>query len=502
MYDEDIVEPIPCPDAFREGGDAARYSQAALLLALGIAMRREYALLLASLYDSLPFSLPELPLVDQPVSESRFDGVVADVARLAMEVPARRVQLMAAEDLYGNHGESRTADSALRLLAASLRDPDQLVRVAAAVSTLDLVETPTAALKVLVNAALRRPSNAVAGIATSALARVERDPQRWPRLARQLVRVVRSRSPLRWHSRNSIVSRQTAPIDNSACLVHGTLFVPVGRRPEEWWKPGTGDFHTYLKTGPRPNIYSGADYFSWSGGWFDDARSEGVEKLSRWVRDRRYSELDIFAHSHGANIAMLATHHVKIRQLVLLSCPVHWTLYQPKFSNVSDIVSLRIRWDLTIMADRGDQRFSDPRIREHVLPVWFGRHDSSRRSSTWRNRNLVQYLDSPALAKETDMPAPQSPRPAIPKFEYQVRVKGPREVAYAFVEALRAQPLIRSAHIPLAEFKNSPPRASYAIDLVAGEALTDAWVRDVALQVNAEVLSFARYETRSSASRS
>ena len=493
MYDEDIVDPIPCPAAFREGGEAARCSQAALLLVLGIALRREYAPLLSTLVEQPPFELPNLRPVDGPVSQERFERVMTQVTGELREVPANRVRLIAAEALYRDSGEHRNADSALRLLAASLLESDDLVRVARAVSTLDLVETPIVVLKILVNAALRSPSHAVAAIATSALARVERDLHRWPRLARQLVRMARRRIPFRWRSRDFSVSRQTTSVDNSVCLVHGTLFVPVGRRPDEWWKPGTGDFHMYLKTGPRPNVYSGADYFFWSGGWFDDARSEAVEKLSRWVRDRRYSELDVFAHSHGANIAMLATRHVKIRQLVLLSCPVHWSLYQPDFSNVSDIVSIRIRWDLVIMADRGDQRFDHPQVREHVLPMWFGRHDSSRRSSTWQSRNLARYLDSPIVSKETAMPTPPPSPPPTPTFDYFVTIKGPVERGSAFIDALNAHSVVREATFKPVWFKNSRPRPDYSIHVVTTQPLTEAWVKDVAQRSNAEVLGITEY---------
>src|SRR6187401_1127975 len=147
MHDEDIVDPIPCPAAFREGGEAASHSQAALLLALGIAMKREYAPLLTTLAEQPPFPLPELPSVVEAISEEHFERVLSQMTRQTMDGTARRVQLSAAEDLYRNAGEQRNVDSALRLLAASMRAPGELARVAAAVSTLDLVDTPMTALR-------------------------------------------------------------------------------------------------------------------------------------------------------------------------------------------------------------------------------------------------------------------------------------------------------------------------------------------------------------------
>ena len=50
--------------------------------------------------------------------------------------------------------------------------------------------------------------------------------------------------------------------------------------------------------------------------------------------------------------------------------PVHVPKYLPNFSQVSKVVSIRVRADLVILADRGGQRFH-PKITEHVLPIWF-----------------------------------------------------------------------------------------------------------------------------------
>lgn len=140
-----------------------------------------------------------------------------------------------------------------------------------------------------------------------------------------------------------------------------------------------------------PNLYGHSDYYRWSGGWNEYARHDAAEKLCEWMRLRHVSVPDVIAHSHGGNVAMLASTQENMNKLVLLSCPVHWSDYRP--DKVSDVLSIRIKWDLVIMADGGAQRFpNDPRIREVILPFWFTAHDASRRSSTWKSRNLDQLV--------------------------------------------------------------------------------------------------------------
>lgn len=173
---------------------------------------------------------------------------------------------------------------------------------------------------------------------------------------------------------------------NTAVLVHGTVFQRHGQPLDEWWRPPSGDLHQYLKGGSRPNLYSGADHYRWSGGWSDYAREEAAEKLINWMDARGMQSPDVFAHSHGGNVAMLANQARAFGTLVLMSCPVHWTRHP---INCAKALSIRIRWDLVIMADGGGQRF--PRstgIVEHVLPFWFTGHQASRQSDNWKSEKL------------------------------------------------------------------------------------------------------------------
>lgn len=180
-------------------------------------------------------------------------------------------------------------------------------------------------------------------------------------------------------------------------LVHGTIFQKHGAPLEEWWRPADaagnrqGEFHAYLEQGPRPNVYKHQDFYRWSGGWSDYARLEAAEKLVHWIDARQIASPDVFAHSHGCNVAMLASHARAMDRLVLMSCPV-WPTYRPG-NQVIKALSVRVNWDLVIMADGGAQRFPPGLgVSEHVLPMWFGSHQASRQGATWRRENLDRQL--------------------------------------------------------------------------------------------------------------
>jgi alpha-beta hydrolase superfamily lysophospholipase len=99
--------------------------------------------------------------------------------------------------------------------------------------------------------------------------------------------------------------------------------------------------------------------------------------------------LDLFGHSHGASVTMLATHGgLGAGKLILLSCPVHPTKYFPDFAHVQRVISIRVRLDLVILADGGGQRFRDMRIEENVLPIWFD-HSATHDPAVWNQYNLA-----------------------------------------------------------------------------------------------------------------
>lgn len=168
----------------------------------------------------------------------------------------------------------------------------------------------------------------------------------------------------------------------SALLVHGTF-----ARRYSWWRPG-GNFHTYVLNEARSDLYAGPDWFYWSGIYSDAARLLAAEELVAWLQAHGVDRVDLISHSHGGSVAMLASHApLAIGKLVLLSCPVHWIKYSPHFATIGETISIRVHSDLVILADRGGQRFRDPRIDEHVLPLWF-KHSATHDPDVWRRFGL------------------------------------------------------------------------------------------------------------------
>jgi hypothetical protein len=121
------------------------------------------------------------------------------------------------------------------------------------------------------------------------------------------------------------------------------------------------------------------------------ARAEAAVELLDWITSRDLDGLSLFTHSHGGSVAMLATQGaLTVGELVLLSCPVH-PEYAPNFANVSRTVSVRVKWDLVILADGGGQRFEDPRIEEHVLPIWFN-HSATHSPVVWATHHVDHMI--------------------------------------------------------------------------------------------------------------
>ncbi|WP_353085396.1 hypothetical protein [Stenotrophomonas sp.] len=284
------------------------------------------------------------------------------------------------EAAYSQFRDSRTAAISIMFAGMSSRDP--LIRISAAVSTL------------IVSASVLR-----VGQAFRILSREISKP--WSALTMELAQVGLLRLGLGTpavaqllHAPLAVTPFPSPPLPSNpsraAILVHGTVFGRHGSTLDKWWQPGSGDLHQYLKTGSLPNLYGKHDFYEWSGGWNDHARNEGAKQLAQWLSSRSMSDADIIAHSHGGNVAMLASAHVTMNRLTLLSCPV-WEDYRPV--NVASVHSIRINWDLVILADGGAQRFPKKiGIQETVLPIWFTSHGCTHRSSTWKEMSLDAEL--------------------------------------------------------------------------------------------------------------
>lgn len=387
------LRPIAGPAAFRDVKEPNHVlSQAATLLLIGAHLRGDTAAVEARAQASgrLLHPVARRTLRAIPSSDLRqlgFPRLPAGAPRLQPETLQRvaGVRFAAAPGPTPSRGEARTATAALRrtasafyrdtshetagaLVEVALRHPHELVRVAAAASYFPVAADPSRALAILARG-VRSRDPLTREVAATALARV--DP-RHSVLARLLE--PRRRRSTRRRSRTSL-------------LVHGTW-----ARTAAWWQPPNGDFWQYVHTDVDPNLYGAQDRFDWSGGYSVAARALGGARLRTWVQQHNLAGLDLFAHSHGGSVSMVANHAgMQVGRMILLSCPVHWPQYTPAFNLLNRVISIRVHLDLVILADGGGQRFYDPRIEEHVLPLWFD-HSLSHDPATWRQYDVRAWL--------------------------------------------------------------------------------------------------------------
>jgi hypothetical protein len=389
MARAEVNQPIRGSDAFRAEGDEAAQAQAAILVFVGQQLRGDDGALLAraeaaGLADRVRLRAEEDD-AEFPVPRVRATPARFGTERLREQMPPVMAEAAAAPapvtlpEAEGNEYRAQVAEQLYRdgspetaavLLEASLLHPDPLVRLAAASAHLEVSADPRPLLDELVRCTYEDDELTETAAAT-ALARYAPDHPRLRELATPEPPPDTGLPPTR-----------------TALLVHGT-FAARNR----WWQPGRGDFHNHVK-GFRPDLYSASDRFGWSGGYAESDRQLATLQLRDWVRGHALEGLDLFAHSHGASIGMLATQGPGIRMgsLVLLSCPVHVNRYFPNFSRVSGCVaSVRVKRDIVIALDRGGQRFDDPRIHENVLDIWFD-HSASHKPHVWTRHRVRDNL--------------------------------------------------------------------------------------------------------------
>lgn len=175
------------------------------------------------------------------------------------------------------------------------------------------------------------------------------------------------------------------PEDSLSTMVHGTHGY-IG----DWWYPG-GDFHTHVKGHLRPDLYSGGQAYSWSGRYKGKDRAVAAKRLARWAEGAQPGGLNaVFAHSYGGVIALHATTFgLRMEDAVLLSVPAESVPIE--WRNVKRATSLRIHFDLVLLAARRRQRFTE-NVEEYYLPKWFREHADSHTPAVWREFKSAELL--------------------------------------------------------------------------------------------------------------
>ncbi|HEY4427108.1 MAG TPA: hypothetical protein VGN08_02785 [Solirubrobacteraceae bacterium] len=365
---DDVLQPPEIVAAFGADDSASTQASAAALLTLGWQLSDQAGREDVLAQDEASYLIDGLggpPPARTPVPRDMARGVLDDVGAGIGDVerPSGAIR----QRLIERYREQPSAALAAGLFEACLRHDDELVRVASASSYMEIATEVADLLEVLAGGT-RSDELLVRDVAATALGRVAPEhpalDNPWQAEAGQA-----SPSPLQ-----------------TSLIVHGTF-----AKDASWWQPG-GDFHTFILDDVWSDLYAKPDCFGWSGGYSQAARALAAEQLVAWIETREGRDVGILAHSHGGNVAMLATHAgISVGTLVLLSVPVHWSTYSPQFSQVARCVSFRVKMDLVILADFGGQRFEDPRISEHVLPIWF-KHPATHEPATWQTYDLSQYL--------------------------------------------------------------------------------------------------------------
>lgn len=373
MYPDDITDPVPLGSRsfFEQDGDShSRFTLAAYLLLTGMLFVRR---------DDIAEERLELP------SDEEFEtlGIRRDASEQVPfgEADFREfsrddidgVPSAALADYAAGANERGNPADVLRLIAAGCKSDDELIRICALGSAVDLFRRQT----------IDMPGQ-IAWFFRNA-----RERETFELLGVLLART--NPSPAIGYLAGPTTTLGTTT--KGLMAIHGTVLPHTQSNRPEWSVPPNGSLFSHLKS-LRSDIYGSPDFFRWEGGYTDYAREVAMTNLRDWVSSRSLHGIDVVAHSHGCNVVMGSTAlGIDYTKIVLLSCPVHWSKYNLLPAKITkDVVSIRTRVDFVIMMDRGGQRFPAGTIKDVILPFWFTSHSATTKPKNWQTQGLDKYL--------------------------------------------------------------------------------------------------------------
>jgi hypothetical protein len=273
----------------------------------------------------------------------------------------------------------RQPTALLPLLNLSMRSSHEIERVAAAAGLYAFSTGQIELARSVIETALNSDDATVAGIARATL------------------------GPPSDSTPESAESAFTTIETEASLAIHGTW----ARLSADRWYAPEGALHNLLRTDVTNDLYAAPDYFRWTGGYTRRERDDGADDLVAWAKKREIGRVnEVFAHSHGGNVALSAAAKGEaIRLLVLLHTPAiprsdnEWAAIS---GNVGRVLVMRTRLDLVAMADglrTGSSQHFDPvllRHRQLMLPwqnraAWFS-HGTFIDPATWRTLDLPREV--------------------------------------------------------------------------------------------------------------
>lgn len=429
-YPDDMKEFTAPQDAFEDKSPQGSISQAAFLLTLGLLLRREYEAGWGEMRDYDPKfpGLDPMPMegIDYPdfvnllrelLEKFGLEWPIWPFADLSLMHPIYWTGDVPPEDgdrfnsamreVAGRLFNHPGPETAARLIALGAQHPNQMVAVCSTISLLNVLRAGEwgPVFGRLAAFTLRSPFANVRDLAGRVLGLATQGPASPP--ARPT-----SSTP-------TVGPPASAPTGGpDSLLFHGTRPPSPPGNPAsaaQWWMPGQ-HFHNYLLHGQNLNLYGGAHYFQWEGGYRDDAREIAARNLYDWLQTHLHHPVKLLAHSHGGNVALATTHltsgntvingaALNVEQLALLSTPIHWSAYYPSPGRVHEVVDIRVRHDLAIYAEYSavllqggnlpSQRIppavvaqGNPPIREHVIQGHWGNHFACYNASIWQAQGI------------------------------------------------------------------------------------------------------------------